>query len=63
MSNEASATSPIDTTEKVTISIPASVLEAIDRNAAADNRSRSNYIVTMMAERMADSATTNTSEG
>ena len=63
MSNEspAPAAQP-DTTEKVSISLPVSLLEIIDRNAVADNRTRSNYIVSTMSG-LLSGGTTNTSEG
>jgi hypothetical protein len=45
MSNEAPAA---ETYEKVTITVPRTTLEAIDRLATADRRSRSNFIVLAM---------------
>jgi len=49
MSNEAPQT---ETCEKVSISLPVSVLAAIDRKAAADRRNRSNFIVKTLEDAM-----------
>lgn len=59
MSNEAPQP---EACEKVSISLPVSVLAVIDRNAAADRRNRSNYIVKTLEDALAEPVTTNTSE-
>ena len=59
MSNEAPQP---ETCEKVSISLPVSVLAVIDRNAAADRRNRSNYIVKTLEDALTPTITANTSE-
>jgi len=59
MSNEAPAA---ESYEKVSISLPKSVIATIDRLAADDRRSRSNFIVKTLEDTLTDTVTTNTSE-
>lgn len=53
MSNE--ATPAAEAYEKVTISLPKSILATIDRLAADDRRSRSNFIVRALETSLAES--------
>lgn len=49
--------------ERISVTLPPELLIQIDAAAAADRRTRSNYIVTALEGLFRDSATHNTSEG
>ena len=48
--------------ERISVTLPPELLVQLDAAAAADRRTRSNYIMTALEGLFRDSATTNTSE-